>query len=254
VGRGKLSRTRASGFRVSGTWRFCSGCNHASWHFGGATIVDAQNAVPEKALFLLPISDMTFVDNWFVNGLCGTASRDGVATDAFVSEHRVLQLNDLLACETSGQRVNTAPLYRLPNATVVALGIAAPPIGATRAALSSFLGYARTRERTGGLMGDSRKMWESQVLQRRLAGASAQLDAVLALIAQVLKETQEAVRAHGLTVDTRVRVRRDLAYAVHSCVKIMGMLYESAGTEVMFPPHPLERAWRDVNAPRNTWA
>jgi alkylation response protein AidB-like acyl-CoA dehydrogenase len=238
----------AGGYRVTGTWRFCSGSNHAAWHFGGATIVDPAPGTPDKAFFLLPIEDITLVDNWIVNGLCGTASCDGIADEVFVPEHRVLSIADMIAGITPGQQINSAPLYRLPNATVVALGIAAPPVGATGAALKAFIADTQTRERTGGLMGDSRKLWESPTLQLRVAESSAMLDAARALIDRDLEETERANDAGELTVDTRVRVRRDLSFGVRTCVEIMAMLYRSAGTEVMFPPNPLERTWRDVNA------
>lgn len=238
----------AGGYRVTGTWRFCSGSNHATWHFGGATIVEPGSGMPDKAFFLLPVEEVRFVDNWIVNGLCGTASCDGIADDVFVPAHRVLAIADMIAGVTPGQQVNSAPLYRLPNATVVGLGIAAPPLGATSAALTSFIADSKTRERTGGLMGDSRKLWESPTLQLRVAEASAMLEAARALIDRDLDETERTNDAGELTVNTRVRVRRDLAFGVRTCVDVMAMLYRSAGTEVMFPPNPLERTWRDVNA------
>jgi alkylation response protein AidB-like acyl-CoA dehydrogenase len=81
-----------------------------------------------------------------------------------------------------------------------------------------------------------------------MAEASSQLDAVQALIARDLKATQDAIRAGEVSVDQRVQNRRDDAFAVRVCVQIMATIYEFCGTDVMFPPHPLERTWRDVNA------
>jgi alkylation response protein AidB-like acyl-CoA dehydrogenase len=234
----------SGGYRVDGTWRFCSGSNHVMWHFGNAAIAGSA----QRGLFLLPASDVSFVDNWNVNGLRGTASCDGSASDVFVPAHRVLMLDAIIAGDTPGQIINTGPLYRLPNATVVALGIAAPPIGAATEALSTFISYARKKERTGGNQGDTRKLWESQTLQLRMAYAGAEIDAINALVRRDLADVQAATRTNALDIDTRIRVRRDLAYAVHTCVDIMAAIYESAGTDVMFSPNPLERAWRDVNA------
>jgi alkylation response protein AidB-like acyl-CoA dehydrogenase len=234
----------AGGYRVSGTWRFCSGSNHVTWHFGNATIAGGT----ARGLFLVPAADVTFIDNWNVNGLRGTASRDGVADGIFVPAHRVLMLDAIIAGDTPGQRINTGPLYRLPNATVVALGIAAPPIGAAAEALATFIAYAQKKERTGGNQGETRKLWESPTLQLRVARASASMDAIRALVGRDLADVQARTRANALDIGTRVRVRRDLAYAVHTCVEILAAIYESAGTDVMFPPNPLERAWRDVNA------
>lgn len=238
----------AGGYRVDGTWRFCSGSNHVSWHFGNATIADARSGQPKRALFLVPARDVVFVDNWVVNGLRGTASCDGVAHDIFVPEHRVLPMEAILAGTTPGQAVNTALLYRLPNATVVALGIAAPPIGATATAVAEFITYAQSKERSGGNQGDTRKLWESPTLQLRVAAASAQMDALRALVLNDLADVQVGIRDGTLSIGTRMGIRRDLAYAVHTCTAVIGAIYESAGTDSMFPPNPLERAWRDVNA------
>jgi alkylation response protein AidB-like acyl-CoA dehydrogenase len=236
------------GYRVNGTWRFCSGSNHVTWHFGNGAIADAHDGPPKRALFLVPAGDVEFLDNWIVNGLRGTASCDGIAHDIFVPSHRVLPMDDILAGTTPGQSVNNAMLYRLPNATVVALGIAAPPIGATANALASFISYAQMKERTGGNQGGNRKLWESPTLQLRMATASAQMDALRALVLKDLEDVQAGARDETLSVSTRVRIRRDLAYAVHTCTLVMDAIYGCAGTDSMFTPNPLERAWRDVNA------
>lgn len=238
----------AGGYRVTGTWRFCSGSNHVTWHFGNASIPGPNGTAPSRALVLVPAKEIEFIDNWNVTGLAGTASCDGIARGIFVPEHRVLPMDALIAGSTPGQNANPAPLYRLPNATVVALGIAAPPIGATAATLASFITYAQMKERTGGNQGDTRKLWESPTLQLRLADASARMDAMHSLIYADLEAVQAGVNAGNLSVATRVRMRRDLAYAVHSCTRVMGAIYESSGTDVLFPPNPIERAWRDVNA------
>jgi 3-hydroxy-9,10-secoandrosta-1,3,5(10)-triene-9,17-dione monooxygenase len=245
---GVMADAVPGGFLVNGTWRFSSGGNHAQWHFGLATIREKDSDPGKKVLVLLPISELTFADNWHVNGLRGTASRDATVTNAFVPEHRVLSVNDLLAARTPGQLVNAAPLYRLPNAAVVVLGIAAPPIGATAGALAEFIADTRERERSGGLMGDARQLWESPTLQLRMAEATTLLDAVRTLIVRDLRDLQEDNAADQLTTETRIRFRRDIAYAVLSCVRIMGAIYDSAGTYAMFQPNPTDRAWRDVNA------
>src|SRR5438552_5927293 len=79
-----------SGYLLNGSWSFASGVDHASWAYLGAFITppDKQpppdphlreggpRQAPEGAFFLLPIGDCEIIDNWFVNGLCGTGSKD----------------------------------------------------------------------------------------------------------------------------------------------------------------------------------
>ncbi|TMA56862.1 MAG: hydrolase, partial [Deltaproteobacteria bacterium] len=74
VGRAELID---GGYRVSGRWRFGSGCRHATIMMGGCTIfargeprllADGQ---PETRLMLLPASACTIIDTWQTAGLRG---------------------------------------------------------------------------------------------------------------------------------------------------------------------------------------
>jgi resorcinol 4-hydroxylase (FADH2) len=233
------------GYVVNGTWKFASGSKHAAWHLVGATI---GSAVPERAFFLLPVADVSFRDTWYVGGLCGTGSDDVVIESTFVPAHRMLKQRDVLEFNTPGMLVNTAPLYRIALASVIALGIIAPIVGATSGALSKFIETTLGRRRSGGVMGDVIQMAQSPVVQREIAEAAGLVDAATALLSRDLAETENAVRNGGMSVDLRVRNRRDGALAVRLCAQVMATLYEFSGSEALYTPNALERTWRDVNA------
>ena len=56
------------GFRLSGRWKYSSGCEHCAWAFLGGTA--PSGAMPTTgASFLLPRSDYEIVDTWHVSGL-----------------------------------------------------------------------------------------------------------------------------------------------------------------------------------------
>ena len=62
------------GFRLTGEWRFASGCHHAGWLGGHAAIV-AEDGTPRGARTLLfPRAAAEIVPVWQVIGLCGTGS------------------------------------------------------------------------------------------------------------------------------------------------------------------------------------
>jgi len=74
------------GFRVTGRWRFASGCDHTEWTFlGGCHVADPAGTSAEWRM-LLPRSDYQIVDTWQVAGLRGTGSRDLVVEDAPLEE------------------------------------------------------------------------------------------------------------------------------------------------------------------------
>src|SRR6185312_10960942 len=76
------------GYRLSGSWSFTSGCDHAQWLFlGGVIAPQSEGQPPKPALFLLPRDDVRIDDNWFTMGLCGTGSKNSVAADAYVPAH-----------------------------------------------------------------------------------------------------------------------------------------------------------------------
>src|SRR5690348_14444983 len=131
------------GYRLNGRWSFASGVDHASWAYLGAFITSEEKTVPpgkapEGAFFLLPIGDCEIIDNWFVNGLCGTGSKDIAVTDTFVPGRRILLFSDARAGTTPGAAYHTNPLYRMPLLIHGASMLASTAVGAARGALDDY--------------------------------------------------------------------------------------------------------------------
>jgi len=79
----------SGGWRLSGFWNFCSGCDNTRWMIVGGRF--KGNETPgAHAFFLIPRADYRIEDNWYVLGLAGTGSKNIVVEDAFVPAHRVL--------------------------------------------------------------------------------------------------------------------------------------------------------------------
>jgi indole-3-acetate monooxygenase len=70
------------GYRISGRWRFASGCHHASWL--GAHMPVAGTGKVRTMLF--PKSSVQMNDIWHTIGLRGTASNEYVVKDLFVPQ------------------------------------------------------------------------------------------------------------------------------------------------------------------------
>jgi 3-hydroxy-9,10-secoandrosta-1,3,5(10)-triene-9,17-dione monooxygenase len=234
------------GYLLSGKWSFSSGCDHARWVFLGGLIMDGENVVDFRT-FLVPREDYEIVDVWDTVGLRGTGSNDIIVYEAFVPEHRTLSFVDTGRCVAPGQASNTAPIYRLPFASLFSSAIANPILGMANGALEEYLGWTRDRVRasTGAkASGDSFN-------QLRIAEAATLVDAAtLALERSLTEELELAIAGQKIPMELRVRVRRDQVAATLAGVKAIDRLFESAGGRALKTGTPIQRFWRDAHSGR----
>ena len=88
------------GARLSGRWKFSSGCDFADWFL---------IMKPSPTCFdwmLIPRSDATIEDDWFVSGLSGTGSKDLILDNVFVPAHRRVSGMDVAMGTTPGGKAN----------------------------------------------------------------------------------------------------------------------------------------------------
>ena len=87
------------GVVVNGKWGFITGAPHSHWQEIVAVLV-APDAEPMPIMALVPMSDLSIVDDWHTSGLRGTGSVSTVAQDVFVPAERVLPLPVILQGQT----------------------------------------------------------------------------------------------------------------------------------------------------------
>src|SRR5215468_11053126 len=141
------ARQTEGGHRLDGRWSFSSGCDHATWVLLGGIVTNDEGQPVDFRTFLLPASDYEVDDVWDTVGLRGTGSNDIVVSSAFVPEHRSLSFADVTKCACPGQKVNQAPLYRIPFGSVFSCAITTPLIGMAAGAYEAHVAYQRTRVR-----------------------------------------------------------------------------------------------------------
>ena len=85
--------TESNGYRLSGNWSYGSGLLHSEWIHSGAIIYkDGEptffpgTKYPHMRIFIVPIAEAEFKDNWDVLGLRASGSVDYSIRDAFVPE------------------------------------------------------------------------------------------------------------------------------------------------------------------------
>ena len=135
------ARSATAQYRVSGRWRFASGCEHCDWLMGGCVVRD--DGPPRARMVLFPAADAEIIDTWTVSGLRGTGSHDIAVRDLLVPATRSVSL-------THDRPVASGALYAFPLFGLLAIGIAAVALGIARRALDEIVALAGAKTPTGG--------------------------------------------------------------------------------------------------------
>jgi alkylation response protein AidB-like acyl-CoA dehydrogenase len=97
--------------------------------------------------------------------------------------------------------------------------------------------------------GGNRRMAELTTVQMRVAQASGLIDAARLLMVRDLAEAFDtAARGEVVSIDIRLRNRRDQAFCVKLLIEAIDALFLAAGGQGLYLENPLQRAWRDAHA------
>lgn len=242
------ARQVEGGYRLSGTWSFSSGCDHASWVFLGGPVLDDEGSMVDFCTYLLPFGDYRIDDVWDTVGLRGTGSNDIVVDDAYIPAHRALSFMSMSKRACPGHEVNTAPLYLLPWGTVHPSTITAPILGMAEGAYAAHVEHQGKRVRAA-YAGEKAK--EDPFSKVRIAEASSEIDAGWLQLSRNLTEEIELVRAgEDIPMSLRVRARRDQVRATTRAIEAIDRLFENSGGRALATGTPIQRFWRDAHAGR----
>jgi indole-3-acetate monooxygenase len=241
-----MGRAVADGDRyvVNGRWRFASNCENCDWLMGGCVVFDGDtpralpSGRPDVRLVLFPREQAEVIDTWHVSGLRGTGSHDIAVTDLDVPAARSASL-------ITDAPVVDGPLYAFPVFGLLAITIAAVPLGAARGALDDVLELAGAKTPTMS----TRKLAERPGTQAEVARADATLRAGRALLLDTIDEAYDAAAADGaISVELRARLRMAATHAVECSVRAVDAAWSLAGGSAIYETSPLQRRFRDVHA------
>jgi 3-hydroxy-9,10-secoandrosta-1,3,5(10)-triene-9,17-dione monooxygenase len=238
-------RKADGGFVVSGRWNFSSCSNIADWNMLAVTVRDGERAVDHR-MCLLHKSQYQVIDDWRVLGMRSTGSMTVVAKDVFVPEHKALCMYDVRGGDKfPGARTNRNPVYQVPANPLLGHGIGACAIGNAQAALE--LSIDAVKQRSTSYTGA--KMRDFQAVQLRIGAAGAKIDAARLVLRNDAIEGQEiANRKIAADPPAKLRMKRNLAYAVNLCTEAVDLLHAMAGANGIYETHPLERIFRDAHS------
>ncbi len=234
------------GHRLSGHWKYSSGCDHCDWVFIGGRMKVADGEPEQRRLFLLPRRDYAIVDTWHVPGLKATGSNDIVVKDVFVPEHRSVGFLDLFHGNAPGHRVNSSLLYRLPFGQVFFRGISNASLGALQGMLNAFIGYAGSR--TSWQFGSVR---EDHTVQETCAEVALGIDEMKTLLWRNLRRLEDcASRGEMPPLEERMLYKYHSAAVGDRCAELAAKLFRCTGGAGLFAEQPFGRMLADITAAR----
>lgn len=232
--------TVPGGYRVSGSWNFGSGTNHADYVAGGffpTVDGEADFDLQKMAVAMVPRAEVEFSDGWYVQGLRGTGSYDYSVTDVEIPAGRCFPLFARMPVRGS------SPLGRLGVMPVTAAGHAAWALGVAKSMLDDVAELALTKAR----MSDMDTLANRQTFQRNLAHHTAMWRAARAGVIEAFSGVEASVASGtDLTPTMRSNMRVAATYATEASREVAQWAHLAAGTTAIRNGSRLERAFRDL--------
>jgi 3-hydroxy-9,10-secoandrosta-1,3,5(10)-triene-9,17-dione monooxygenase len=230
------TREVEGGMIVSGRWGWASGSAHSQWALVG--VPRSQ----DQGMILVPMSDVTIEDTWFVAGMRGTASNTLVVDEVFVPDHRYVSVPPAITGELARDFPDEA-LYRSAFVPVASLVLAGPQLGLAQAALDLVIEKAPRRT-------ISYTFYENQVaspsVQLSLAKAASLIDSAHLHAYRAAADIDEYAAAGAYPdYDLRARMRMDTGAAVTHAREAIRILLSTHGASSFAESSPLQRIWRD---------
>jgi alkylation response protein AidB-like acyl-CoA dehydrogenase len=235
------------GYRVTGRWKYASGCRHATWLLGASVVYEGDTphmsaeGKPENRWMLFPAAECEIIDTWHVSGLRGTGSHDFTVADTFVPAERTSAW--MLGRPKAGADPSApaSALYAF-GASLMPITVAAVPLGIARGALDAFIALVSG---PGGTKGHLR---ESPMTHSQLGQAEAQLRAARAFLYESIAAGWESVQRTGeIPQETRQLIQLAARHVAITAAQVVEALWYATGAAAIFESNPLERRFRDAH-------
>ncbi|MEA2178816.1 MAG: hypothetical protein QOG77_2113 [Solirubrobacteraceae bacterium] len=233
------------GYIVSGRWAWSSGSLHATWALGGVIQLGPDGVPIDIGTVLMPMSELTIEDTWFVAGMKGTGSNTVVADRVFVPEHRYMSVPPAIQGTGYLTEHTDEALYRSAYVPVLALILVGPLLGLGRAALKIAIEKAPKRAVSYTRLATQR---DSTAFQLKLSEAAMTLDdAVLHAYRAADDIDSWAARGEWMPYLIRARVRADTGWTSKRVREAISLVLDAHGASGFADVSPMQRIWRDAN-------
>jgi alkylation response protein AidB-like acyl-CoA dehydrogenase len=234
----------AGGYRLTGSWGFCSGSDFSEWLIFNAPAGDDG----EGHMFVVPREDTTTIDDWFPTGMRGTGSRTMAVEDVFVPDHRVQATRDTV--QKLQERRALHPTFDTMYAQWPSHGrfsFASVAVGAAWGAVEHFAGTAASSTRVANALGGTVRLTDQDYVASEFAEAAGDLQMAMLLIEKRSFEASEQARQRLTPSETDLaRGQRDNALVTRVALRSVQRIYSLVGSKAGNPEHPVSLAKRDV--------
>lgn len=231
------------GYKLSGSWKCSSGTDHAQWAFIGGLVFDENGAAIDRIALLVPRTEYTIVDDWFVFGLAGTGSKSLEMQDVFVPEHRTHSL--------SVYQLNERPSSCLhPFGSIFCGSVSAAIVGFAQGAIDTYVD-----QMSGRTLSANAKMKAADVnpaVRARLGDALGKVRSSRARLLNLMAEASEIVYKRELvSEEMRVQHILDISRVGNECTEAALKLFPAMGARGLYLDNPMQRFVRDIIAASN---
>lgn len=230
----QAARTK-DGYRVSGRWKFASGCMAADYISVGL-LDESAGGKPRAAL--LPARDLTIVQDWDVSGMRASGSFDTVLDDVTIPyDWTFVRGGDPLIDE---------PLFRYPLIGYQAQCHAAIGLGVAQGALD----YALDAGASSGVTAAPPRS-ERSYYRVEFAKAFVALQSARSYFLDVAEEVWQAVSAgEQVTREQKARIRLSATQIADTASQVVHDIAKVSGAAIINNAHPLNLIRLDAQVPQ----
>ena len=226
------------GYRVTGHWTYGSRIGTASGRWAVASCMMAMGRGRVRAArrrivsAMFPTSSAEVIDTWRVGGLRGTGSNDYRVANLFVPEDYTISFPAPLPAQEG-------TLYAMPFMSLLAVAIAAVPLGIARAAIDAVITLASVKP----LFGSSTLLRDRPAVQADVARAEILLGSARSYLFSMFGELWDEVATRAvIPLQRRAMARLACANAGQASAQAVDLMYNAAGGTALLESRRLEHA------------
>ncbi|MGO4852922.1 acyl-CoA dehydrogenase family protein [Phaeovulum sp. W22_SRMD_FR3] len=227
------------GWKVSGQWKFASGCMGADWIGVGIIGDDAERAAgepvaPTVLMAVAPAAEIEIVETWNVMGMQGTGSHDTRVADKFYA--------DAWTCKRGAVGIFDDALYRYPALAYQAQVHAACNLGLARAALDLVIEMSAGAK----IMLGAPRLADRGYFRKTLAEGEARLRAAHAFFYDTAERAWEVLQHQpAVPLELNNLLRLSASHAARASADTIQDCFRIAGMAAIQEGHRMQRILRD---------
>jgi alkylation response protein AidB-like acyl-CoA dehydrogenase len=194
--------------------------------------------LPELISVVVPVDEVTIIDDWHVAGLRGTGSMSFAMDGVIVPGHRTFPF-------FAPSRVDD-PKFRVPALTLVAPAFAGIAVGLAERVLDEVLALLPTRIVPPTFQPASADPVIQHTVGRVLGAIRGARESTRAVFGRQVERLRSADLSE-LSVFERCEIHHQTVWAANTCRDAVDELFRLAGASSVYESSVIQRIWRDIN-------